>query len=352
MSQLAWGILGTGAIARRFAQALATSQTGRLAAVASRDMQKARAFADVHGAPDAYGDYHELLADPTVEAVYISTPHPQHAEWAICTARAGKHILCEKPATMSLTEAERVVAEAKSAGVFFMEAFMYRCHPQTLRLVELIREGAIGEVGFIECAFAFRAEYNAESRLFSNALGGGGILDIGCYCTSMARLIAGAATGLPFANPTSLRGAGRIDPGEGTDVFATAVLEFPGDILAHLACGTRLTLRNDVRIFGSAGSITVTQPWFAGCPGATLVVQRGEDAETLSTETPEDLYRFEIDTVAGHLHEGGSPCMSPEDTLGNMQTLDAWRRDVGVRYACDLVAGAGTVRASPDSCVV
>ena len=138
-AHLRWGILGTGAIANTFATALPQSRTGRLVAVGSRTADSARKFAARHGDGRAHGSYDALLADPEVDAVYIATPHPQHAEWCIRAARAGKHILCEKPITLNHAEAMVVAEAAREAGVFLMEAFMYRCHPQTQRIVELIR---------------------------------------------------------------------------------------------------------------------------------------------------------------------------------------------------------------------
>jgi predicted dehydrogenase len=237
---LRWGILGAGGIAATFAKALPLSRTGRLAAVGSRDGAKAAEFAAKHGGARAHGSYKALLADPEVDAVYIATPHPQHAEWCIRAARAGKHILCEKPITLNHAEAMVVAETARQAGVFLMEAFMYRCHPQTQRLTDLIRNGAIGEVRMIQATFSFQAGFNADGRLFSNELGGGGILDVGCYTTSIARLVAGAATGKLFADPLRVDGRAVLHPETGVDAYAAAVAEFPGGILAHLATGVML----------------------------------------------------------------------------------------------------------------
>ena len=209
----------------------------------------------------AHGSYEALLADPAVEAVYISTPHPFHAEWCVKAARAGKHILCEKPLTMNLAEARVVADAAREHGVFLMEAFMYRCHPQTARLVELIRSGVIGAVGVIRATFSFDAGYKAESRLFKNELGGGGILDVGCYTMSISRLVAGAAQGLPFVNPAKVAGYARLHPEAGTDLYAVASVEFPGGVLAQLAAGVGLDQEIGLRVFGSEGSLHLPSPW-------------------------------------------------------------------------------------------
>ena len=177
---LAWGIVGTGAIAGTFARGLAGSRTGRIVAVASRTRASADKFSDEFNVPHRHDGYDKLLADEDVQAVYIATPHPVHAEWATRAADAGKHVLCEKPIGLNHAEAMAIVEAAHRNNVFLMEAFMYRCHSQTARLVELIRDKAIGEVRVIQATFSFCCPFDAEARLFSNALGGGGILDVGC----------------------------------------------------------------------------------------------------------------------------------------------------------------------------
>jgi predicted dehydrogenase len=180
MNSLSWGILGTGRIAGIFAKQLSQSKTGKLAAVGSRSQSSADKFAAEHRVPRAHATYEALLADSQVQAVYITTPHPLHAKWCLKAAAAGKHILCEKPLTLNHTEAVAVVAAARKHNVFLMEAFMYRCHPQIAKLIELLRKKVIGEVRVIHASFGFHRDFNPEVRLFKNALGGGGILDVGC----------------------------------------------------------------------------------------------------------------------------------------------------------------------------
>src|SRR5438105_9508177 len=234
---LAWGILGTGTIARIFTKGLTDSKTGTLVAVGSRTQEAADAFGDEWKVAHRHGSYEQLLADPAVQAVYIATPHPLHAGWAIRAAEAGKHVLCEKPLALNHAEAMAVVEAARRHDVFLMEGFMYRCHPQTAQLIELIRARAIGDVRVIQASFSFQVAPTAspESRILSNALGGGGILDVGCYCASMARLIAGVVTGKAFAEPEEVHGAGQIGAESRVDEYAIAALKFPGGILAQLA---------------------------------------------------------------------------------------------------------------------
>ena len=334
--KLAWGIIGTGAIAKTFAGALVTSKTGQLVAVGSRTQESADAFGEKFSVAKRYGSYEELLADSEVQAVYISTPHPMHAEWAVKAAEAGKHILCEKPLTLNFPQAMAVVEAARRSDVFLMEAFMYRCHPQTAKLLEIIKQGLIGEVRVIQATFSFNAGYNLESRLLKNELGGGGIMDVGCYCTSMSRLIAGAAAGMDFAEPIEVKGSGRV--GEtGVDEWAAGILKFPGDIVAQISCGVRITQENVLRVFGTEGSIMVPSPWTCargqGTPKIVLA-RNGQPEEEILIETDQDLFAIEADTVAACIEnrQATPPAMTWADTLGNMRTLDRWRTAVGVVF--------------------
>ena len=336
-TMLRWGIIGTGGIARTFARGLARSTTGTLVAVGSREAETAERFGAEFGVDRRHASYTALLADSAVEAVYIAVPHPMHAEWAIQAADAGKHILCEKPLGLNHAEAMAIVEAARRNDVFLMEAFMYRCQPQTEKLVELIRAGAIGQVRVIDATFSFHARFDPESRTLNHALAGGGILDVGCYCTSMARLIAGVATGKAFAEPVDVTGAGHIGPVSRVDEWAVATLRFPGDILARLSTGVQLNQESVVRIWGSEGNILVPDPWFAGGEAghSRLVVKRnGQQAEEIHVDAGAALYTIEADVVARAIpaREASPPCMTAEDSLGNMQTLDRWRQAIGLVY--------------------
>lgn len=342
--KLKWGILSTGAIANAFAHGLQNSARGELVAVASRTAEKAKAFCPDMTIPHRHGDYDALLHNPEVEAVYIATPHPHHAEWVIRAADAGKHILCEKPLGLNHAEAMAMVEAAHRNGVFLMEAFMYRCHPQTAKIVEAIRDGVLGEVKVIQATFSFAAGFNPESRLYKNALGGGGILDVGCYCTSMARLIAGAALGRDFADPLDLHASGHVGA-TGVDEYACAVLRFEKDIVAQLSTGVALGQENVVRVFGTEGHLVVPSPWIINPRGGTsqIVIHRyGEPKpRKVNIRVAKWLYAIEADTVAAHLRKGQapSPAMTWDDTLGNMRTLDRWREALGVVYEAESPAG-------------
>jgi len=271
--KLKWGILGTGAIAKAFAQGLAQSKTGTLVAVGSRSQESADRFGEQFHIENRHPSYQALLDDPQVEAIYIATPHPMHAEWAIKGAEAKKHLLVEKPIGVNHAEAMAIIEAARENDVFLMEAFMYRCHPQTQKLVELLRDKTIGDVRVIQATFSFHwpIPFNDTSRLTSNALAGGGILDVGCYPVSMARLIAGVAGGKDFAEPIEFKAVGVLGP-SGVDHYTTASVKFPGDIIAQLSTGVQVNQESAVRIFGTEGSIHIPQPWVPARDGGTVVI--------------------------------------------------------------------------------
>ncbi len=337
MARLNWGIIGAGNIARSFTAGVAHSRTGTVLAVASRNIDKARQFAAELNIPRGYGSYQELLADKDVQAVYIATPHPQHVEWAIRAAQAGKHILCEKPIALNQAHTMAIVEAAREHDVFLMEAFMYRCGAQTHKLVELLKSKAIGEVRLIQASFGYHARFSPESRLFASALGGGGILDVGCYCTSGARLVAGVAMGKDFAEPLEVKAVGHLGS-TGVDEWTVALAKFPGDIVAELTTSVSVHVGQTLRIFGSEGHIVVPVPWAPAREGgqSVILVHRNgqEKPEEIVIETSEWLYGVEADTVADNLdrRQAPSPAMTWEDTLGNMKMLDAWRRAIGLSY--------------------
>ena len=352
MATLNWGIIGTGAIARAFAHGLTQSETGRAIAVGSRNQSTADAFADEFKITKRHGSYDALLADSEVQAVYISIPHPFHAEWAVKAAEAGKHILCEKPLGLNHAQGMTMVEAAREHGVFFMEAFMYRCHPQTAKLVELVKEGAVGEVRMIRASFGFGGGHtiNAESRTLNKLLGGGGILDVGCYPVSMSRLIAGVAVGKPFADPVEVVGAGRL--GEtGADEWAAAVLRFESGIIAQVSTAVRVSPDQTLEICGSDGRITVSNPWVANRVDAAagrIVVTAGGKEQVIDVPSARTSFAYEADRVAAAIAAGKTqvewPAMTWLDTLGNLAALDGWRQAVGLVYDDELETANRPVR--------
>ena len=338
-----WGILATGAIAQAFARGVRASQSSELVAVGSRTAEKAATFAATFGIGRSHGSYEALLADPGVEAVYIATPHPQHAEWVIKAAEAGKHVLVEKPIGINQYEAQAMIEAARAHGVFLMEAYMYRCHPQTAALVKLLQERVIGDIGVIQATFSFHAGFNADSRLWANALAGGGIMDVGGYTTSIARLVAGAAQGLPFADPIAVTGAGNLHPQTGVDAWAAATLKFANGIVANLSTGVGINQENVVRIFGSEGNILLPNPYVAAregtMPGKIVVNRRGEAPREITIDSPVTSYAHEADACGRAIRAGRQqaegPAMTWDDTLGNIRTQDAWRAAIGLTYEAE-----------------
>jgi predicted dehydrogenase/aryl-alcohol dehydrogenase-like predicted oxidoreductase len=334
-----WGIIGPGSIARTFAGGIANSRTGRLAAIATRNPGKPGLAEHFPGARIVEG-YEALLADSEIDAVYISTPHTSHAEWAIKAIRAGKHVLVEKPIALSAYDADAIYHEARKAGVFAGEAFMYRLHPQTQKLVDLIKDGTIGTVRLIKSSFGFdMGSVRPEHRLFAQETAGGGILDVGGYPVSMARLIAGAAEGKPFLEPEKVSGVGQL--GEtGVDEWASALLKFPNGIVAEVSCSIMATQDNTLRIIGSDGRIEVKDFWFAsghkGGTGRIEIIRKDGMSETVEVAESGWLYSFEVDAAGEAIRAGktefAAPGMSWADSIGNLRVLDQWRASIGLEY--------------------
>jgi predicted dehydrogenase len=344
---LNWGIMGAGGIARVFCNALRFSKTGQAAAVASQTPDKLQALADDFSIAKRYSTYEALLQDPDIDVIYISTIHPMHAEWAIKAAETGKHLLIEKPIGMNYAEAAAMIDAAAKHDVFLMEAFMYRCHPQTQKLAELVREGAIGEVRMIRSVFSYYAPYSPSSRAYNKALGGGGILDVGCYPASMSRLIAGAAGGHSFLDPVEVKACGKVSP-DGVDLYTAATLQFENDIVAEIICGVACQMPVQVSVYGDEGIISVPNPWLPTSPARSakqplpldtqfppttieLTPRGSQTAQQIVVEVDRDLFTYEADTVAAHIADRQAPAMRWDDTLGNMRLLDRWRQEIGAQ---------------------
>jgi predicted dehydrogenase/aryl-alcohol dehydrogenase-like predicted oxidoreductase len=339
-----WGILGPGGIAKAFAFGLAQAKSGKLVAIGARNPGKPDLAENFPGARIVDG-YQALLDDPEVDAIYISTPHPFHAQWAIKAARAGKHVLVEKPMTLSAAATDAVFHAHRQAGTFAAEAFMYRLHPVTRKLGELIASGAIGEVRMIESSFGFQMpRFMPEHRLFSNDLAGGGIMDVGCYPVSIARFIAGATQNQPFLDPVKVTGTARLNA-EGTDDWAAATLTFPNGIVAQVSCAVLVNLDNTLRIMGSEGRIEVPRFWFAGGPnnaggpGRIDIVKPDGSRETIDLGIDAHLFSFEAEAASQAILAGktqlDAPGMSWADSLGNAKVLDLWRKEAGVEFAIE-----------------
>jgi D-xylose 1-dehydrogenase (NADP+, D-xylono-1,5-lactone-forming) len=305
-----FGILSTANINRKVIPGAQESPKVDLLGVASRDRGRAEAYAREWGIPRAYGSYEELLADPDIEAVYISLPNTLHCEWSIAAVKAGKHVLCEKPMSRDPAEVEAAFDAAERAGRLLSEAFMYRHNPQTRRLVELVREGAIGELRLVRSVFSYSL-YDADNIRLQSDVDGGALMDIGCYCVSGSRLLAG--------EPERVYGEEWI--GEtGTDWVFTGSLRFRGNVLAIFDCGTALTDRDELEAIGSEGSLFLDDPWH--CNNPVIEVRREDGIERIGLER-EDSYRLELENLSDAIRGEGELLLGRDDAMGQAQVLAA-----------------------------
>lgn len=340
MVALRWGIVGPGTIAHRFAEQLEHTDSGSLVAVAGRSPERAREFAAQHSTPDrevrALDSDEALFADASVDAVYVATPHTEHVRLTIVALEAGKHVVCEKPLSVDHAGVMSVVEAARRSGRYLAEGFMYRFHPQTEQLVRLVAEGAIGEVQHIEAAFSFASQTAADHRLRNPELAGGGILDVGGYPVSAARLLAGAAVGTPFEDPVELTARGTLGA-TGVDEWATASLVFGSGITAHVSTGIGLGVPSRIVVHGSAGQIVVDQPWLPSPEDGSSMQMHvvGQPVRTIDV-APAHQYALQAAAVALNAETGQSPQMGWADSLGNARTLDRWRAAIGLSYPQEL----------------
>lgn len=329
-----WAVLGPGGIARRFLSQLPAS-TGTLVAAGSSATERARAFADEaadHGFADVRaGEYDTVLADDAVDAVYVSTVHTGHADLVLRALAAGKAVLCEKPLAPNHGTAMALVDAARQAGLPLVEAFMYRFHPQTAALLDLVREGAVGEVTHVDASFAFRAG-ERTGRLFDVATAGGGILDVGGYPVTMAAAVVQAATGVAVAEPVELTATGTLGP-TGVDEWTVAHLTYRTGITASVRTGVRVQDDNAVTVHGTRGRIVLTDPWTLSEDPTIVVSTVDEDPRTLSFAGARP-YALEADATTAALAAGDVEAaqMTLDETLATARTLDRWRGAIGLRY--------------------
>lgn len=341
--KLRWAILGLGSIAAEFAEGVNASTSGVVAAVASRDADKARAFATrvaktaTTSPPVAYGRYEELIADDDIDVIYVATPHRLHEPWAVSALEAGRNVLCEKPLTVNAVTSQTVIDAAVRSGAFLMEAFMYRLHPQTTALVGLLQQGAIGMPMSASVSFGYDIGPRTDTRATRHTLAGGAILDVGCYSVSVARLVAAIAAGSAEpVEPVDVVGVARLEPGERTDVVTLGALSFTTGFLAQISCATRAHLDDAIRVHGSEGDITVPVPsWLdaqRGPGSSTIVVTNGSVRKEVTVVADRALFTYEADHIADTLPAQESPILSWAETMANMRTLDRWRSAAGVQY--------------------
>jgi len=340
-----WGIVGTGNIANAFAKALKVAKKGKLVAVGSRSQESALKFGTTYGVPEdhCYPTYDALFNDPRVNAVYISTPHPHHCELAVKAAKAGKNLLVEKPIAMNEKEVMQMITAARENNVFLMEAYMYRCHPQMIKLCEVIKNKAIGDVTLIRASFSYNGHsFGPDSRVWNNELGGGAILDIGGYPMSFARLIAGTQYGRGYMNPDSIQATGRLSS-TNVDEWTIATLDFADKSMgAQLFTGIFADSDCTAEVIGTEGTLRIASPWRPDIPDmgdpSIILVKPGESPITIPYDLPEpNIFAIEADAASEAILAGEKECkfMTWDDTIGQVKALDAWRHQIGLKYNSD-----------------
>jgi len=321
-SVIRWGVVGPGAIANGFADAMAQTDGGTIVAVASRSAERAAAFGDRFAIPTRYGDYDALAADPDVDVVYVATPQSRHEPDTLTMLEAGKHVLCEKPFALTARQGARMVAAARARGLFLMEAIWSRYLPAYRSLVHMIGEGRIGEPLLVEADFGFRRPVEPDHRLFDLALGGGALLDLGIYPIQLCSLVLGS--------PEHVVADGVVGV-TGVDEVNGAVLRYGGGRLGVIKSAIRVGMSCTARVSGSEGWIDL--PAFMHCP-SFLTVTSGGGSERIEASYEGNGLRFEIEEVHRCLSEGllESPTMPLDESLDLAATLDAIRAQLGVVY--------------------
>ena len=310
MEPVRWGILSTADINNKLLAGAAESPDVEVVAVGSRELARAEQFAQRHGILQAYGSYDELLADPAVEAVYIPLPNTMHCEWSIRAVEAGKHVLCEKPMSRHTGDVEKAFDAAEREGRFLTEAFMYRHHPQTARLVELVRGGAIGELRLVRSAFSYSL-FDADNIRLRTDVEGGALMDVGCYCVSGARLLAG--------EPESVSGRSYIGP-TGTDWVFTGSMRFVNGVLGIFDCGTSLADRDELEAIGTEGSLFLDDPWH--CNEPVIELRREDGVERIDADQGNP-YRLELENLGAAIRSGAAPLLGRDDAVGQTRVIEA-----------------------------
>lgn len=313
--KIRWGILSTARIgATRVIPAIKLANNGEVAAVASRSLDKAQAFATEHGIPKAYGSYEELLNAPDIDAIYNPLPNSEHAEWSIRCAEAGKPMLCEKPLAKDAAEAQSMVDAFAARNVLFAEGFMYRFHPQTVKVKEMVDSGAVGKVTMITAAFNFVIRSEENIRL-SKELAGGALMDVGCYCLNVMRLMTGE-------EPDKVQAIARFGERSGVDEQLAGVLSFPSGVIGHMDCGLRSHNLHTYDIRGTEGRILV-EKGFTVQPKEEPIIRywKGDQYEEIKMPAVNH-YTLMAEDFGDALINKRPPRYMPQDGVGNMRAID------------------------------
>jgi len=310
-----WGVISTANIGRYAVNpAIQASANGELNAVASRDKDNARAFAGEWDIPVAYGSYDDLLADTDIDAVYIPLPNSLHREWSIKAMEAGKHVLCEKPLALNKAECLEMQAASDANGVTLMEAFMYRFHPRTERVLRMIEDGVVGELRMIQSAFTFRVKSRDNIRL-DPALGGGALMDVGCYCVNVSRTAAGG-------EPVEVQ-ALATQSASGVDEMLAGSMRFENDVIASFQCGLNTRRREAYEIGGTDAYLNVADAFLPGKGDVVIEEYRDDNEPVVHTVDGVDEYLLMVEHFADCVYNGTRPRYSAGEAAKNMQVIEA-----------------------------
>ncbi|NAS20234.1 Gfo/Idh/MocA family oxidoreductase [Herbidospora sp. NEAU-GS84] len=320
---LRWAVIGTGGIARQFADDLRLSESAELVAVGSRTAARAEAFAAEVGAPRAHGDVAAMLAADDVDAVYVATPHPAHHAGALAAIEAGKAVLVEKPFTINRREAEELVAAARARGVFLMEAMWTRFLPHMVRIRELLAEGRLGDVRLVVAEHGVWFRHDPVHRMFDLALGGGALLDLGVYPVSFLSMVFGA--------PATVTASTQFG-GTGVDGQTSVITTYEGGRQGVATSSMEAFLPNRASIAGTEAHIDIDPWWYR--PTSFTLTTRGGAAERFTFDVPGNGLRFQAEEVARCVHAGllESPILTLEESCRIMGTMDEVRAQAGLRY--------------------
>ena len=310
---LNWGLLSTARINRALIPPLQVSKRNHLLAVASRSQEVADAYAKEKKIPRAYGSYEALLADPEIDVIYNPLPNHLHAVWTIKAIEAGKHVLCEKPLALTVAEVDAIHAAAHKHGRVVAEAFMYRHHPQTLKVQELVKSGSIGSLKLIRGSFSFILSREEDIRLLDPAMGGGSIWDVGCYPISYARTVVGE-------NPLEVFGW-QVTGKTGIDETFVGQLRFAGDVHAQFDSSFVIPNHSFMEIVGSEGTLSIPTPFKPGV-NERIFLTRDEKIETIKVKGQE-LYLGEVEDMADAILLGKDSLVSLHDSRVNVAVINA-----------------------------
>ena len=335
MTNIRWGIVGTGSIATAFAHSIKYSNNSSLEAVYGRNESKLKDFCNKFEV-ESINEPNNLFTADHIDAIYIATPHSTHYEYCLSAIKNKKHTLCEKPLTVNHLESMVLLNLAKESNVFLMEAFMYRTHPQTANILDSLDVFQdLKEEIIIESSFGFTAELSESHRLRNPMLGGGAILDVGCYPLSISKLIAGRIQGAPFSDPESIEASGRIDS-TGVDLQSTATLVFSDRIKAEISCAIDEEYSNNLIVRSGDLKIVASQPWHCGQfqegKSSIEIYKNQQLIKEIPFEDKVGLFTREINHASECIAKGEieSNYINHADTQSNMLWLEKWRQELDI----------------------